>query len=140
MDVTGLTITLVTLCVKLYTVAQSIKDAPEDVKLLQEKLEGLQKILLTVESTFGDNPPETLSQLRIDISSCLSSLDSIVAIETKRMRDKFRRMIGRMKWPLKQDETQKYIVEIERLKGDLTLELQVYQTYIINLRGRHPYH
>ncbi|KAI5812766.1 hypothetical protein BZA77DRAFT_296578 [Pyronema omphalodes] len=128
MDVTGLTIALVTLCINLYTVAKSIKDAPEDVKLLQEKLEGLQRILLTAESTFGDNPPETLSRLKLDISSCLSSLDSVVAIGMKRMRDRFRRMIGRMKWPLKQDETQKYIVEIERLKGNLTLELQVYQT------------
>ncbi|CCX12224.1 Protein of unknown function [Pyronema omphalodes CBS 100304] len=69
----------------------------------------------------------TLSELR----KCLGTVKTLLDNPTRK-RDKIRSLIGRLKWPLRQEETQKLITEIERLKGSLSIGLQVYQADLFN--------
>jgi hypothetical protein len=114
------------LCIQIYGAIQTIKDAPEEAKQLQGKIQELQEILASVKSTIGGTTPRSIESLAAEIHKCLGTA-KILLDNSTRKRDKIRSLIGCLKWPVKQQETQKLITAIERLKGNLSIELQLYQ-------------
>jgi hypothetical protein len=130
MDVAGLTISLIDLCVKLYQFSQSIKDAPEYARKLEQELTALEQTLESVKSVLGNKQSVVLETLRTKITTCLGELEKLsTKVNTEGRRARVRAFIGRLKWPLKEDETREYITLIDRLKASLMLELQVHEVY-----------
>ena len=128
MDAAGLTIALIDLCGKLYTAAKSIKDAPETARRLGEGLLALERTLKSVDSVAKGSV--VLDKLKPDIEFCLGNLKKLSTKINGTKRDKFRSLVNRFKWPLKESEIREYLEQIERFKATLTIELQAHLTYV----------
>jgi len=127
MDAARLTIALIDLCGQLYTAAKSIKDAPETARRLGEELLTLERTLKSVAAMKGS---VVLDKLKPDIEFCLGNLKKLSTKINGTKRDKFRSLVNRFKWPLKESEIREYLEQIERFKATLTIELQAHLTYV----------
>lgn len=125
MDVAGLTISLIQLCGRLFDYTRSVKNAPSDVKRLAEELESLRPTLENVRSVLDRQQQcMVLQKLDTEITKCLQDLDSKVSAPSDGFRGEIKGFWRRFKWPLKENETREYILQIHRLQTSLVIELQ----------------
>ncbi|KAI5816118.1 hypothetical protein BZA77DRAFT_369074 [Pyronema omphalodes] len=123
MDIAGLTLALPAVIFKLLQLISQIKSAPSSVSTLQTKLQSLSEILQLLQSRFNNPtsqhaPPAILTTIQTDLNTCLSKLQSL---ETKLhsggggWKGKLRGQIGRLRWPLNEDEMEKMVTGIANL-------------------------
>lgn len=124
MDTAGLTVTLLSLCGKLYNYAQSVKNASKDVEELSAELAALQPTLESARSVFGKEQSTVLQKLNKDIAKCLEDLESKLCGSSRGLRGEFIGLWRRFNWPLKESETREYILQIHRLQTSLVIEMQ----------------
>lgn len=134
MDAAGLTLSLIDLCGRLYKICQTAKNAPEVVKKLVEELVALQLTLESVNHAIAklQQHPSVLRKIEIEIASCLKDLEELyteVNTSSKGLRGEIKGWWRKFKWPLKENETREYILQIDRLKTHLVIELQAHHMY-----------
>lgn len=106
----------------------SVRDAPKAIHVLLDELSGFGKVLRTVleyaESNSGK--PTALDELGGEdgpLQKCAEELSNLqIRLELK---SGIRGVINTLKWPLKADETSRYISGIERYKSLFSLALTV---------------
>jgi hypothetical protein len=143
MDLVGTILSLIDLSQKLYNNFQIAKNAPETVKKLTEELSALHGTLKSVHSAISEEHLEQLpiiAKLGSELSTCLKGLqrlDKKFSAKSEGKTARFVALFRQFKWPFEQDETREYILEIERLKAHLSIELQAYQLYdtFLHFRG-----
>jgi hypothetical protein len=98
MEAIGLTLGLLTFSGIAYTTAQNVWGAPEVVKQLVAELTSLQKTLENVTSIFAnDEQPSALSNLNMEIETCLDKLNTKFKSPMKGFRGLIRSGLKRLK-------------------------------------------
>lgn len=118
---------------------REVKDARDEILSLQQEIESLQGILKGLEKILlsGDRKAlPTSSRLVSNVTDCLSDLR---ALETRLDTGTGKRLMRKvglraLKWPLKREEVEGIIKNLERYTSAFLLSLQVDQTYVLQAR------
>ncbi|BAE61696.1 unnamed protein product [Aspergillus oryzae RIB40] len=116
---------------------QEVRNAREEILILQRAVTGLQDTLQDLQNNLQENKAKDLptsSRLPSDITACLSDLQ---ALEARLNPGKGKSLMSKMglralKWPLKRAEVEGLIKSLERYKSSFLLSLQVDQTMVNN--------
>ncbi|RPB01624.1 hypothetical protein L873DRAFT_1675556 [Choiromyces venosus 120613-1] len=110
------------------------KRAPEEVRDLVDELNTLQKIIIRLKDFLGNEQQSlTLAKLEaIDgpLNFCLRDLQQLDIDLNSQSSGFFKAFYKRLGWPLREQETRKYIQRIMRHKSSLAIELGTYQLKI----------
>ena len=127
-------------CKLCHNYFSEVIDARKDVEQLVSEISSLTNLLERfqtpaeagrVSQSPGSGPVSKLVRECTEVSEMLEKLQSELQRQLNKQSDnKFRNLVGslkaRLKWPFKKNDTQERIQKIERLKGTLTLELQLW--------------
>lgn len=128
-------ITVVTLAGQLVSLgnsyASSVSGYPQEIKDLVSELSALSKILIALKevidpATATPDTPIILSGILVGpLDECANQLKEMIEFLTKHQtsKNKMRRMIKRLMWPLQEAETRAWISKIEGHKSTFTLAL-----------------
>lgn len=104
----------------------AVKQAPEGIQRLLDEVTSLQKILLSLKELTGqiEEPPGALQMLDGTLLGCFEELTKL---ESKLARSKSKRgwkkIVGELGWPLKEDENLQIMARIERYKSSFMVAL-----------------
>ncbi|CAI7673674.1 unnamed protein product [Penicillium pancosmium] len=115
---------------------QEVKDAQEEIFILQKAIAGLQDTLQDLHKLLQSNDGMALptSSRRVsNITDCLSDLRALEAKLDPGRGNRMMRKVGlrALKWPLKRAELEGVIQNLEKYKSSFVLSLQVDQTSLI---------
>lgn len=128
-------ITIVTLAGQLVSLgnayASSVSGCPQEIKDLISELSALSKILAALKEVIDpasatSNTPILLSGILVGpLDECANQLKEMVEFLTKHQtsKNRVRKMVKRLMWPLKEAETRAWISKIEGHKSTFTLAL-----------------
>lgn len=126
-----LTASLVKLC---GSYMQEVKNARDEILTLQRAIAGLQGSLQNLQILLQSSDGNALSTSRLvsDITNCLSDLRALDARLDPGKGKKLMRKVGirALKWPMKREDVDGVIQNVERYKSSFLLSLQVDQTYV----------
>lgn len=110
---------------------KGVKGAPDDVRKFMDELNSLIKVLNALQGVANTNPGSTalkeLSDRDGPLRGCIQELENLL-LKLERKEVKFsRKILERVKWPLKKKETLEFVSRIERHKSLLILALNVDQ-------------
>jgi hypothetical protein len=116
MDVAGLAFALPAVIFKICQIIGQIKGAPTSIIALQAKLQALSDILQLLRARFDQNqPPAILGTVEGELNGCLEKLQSLEIKVSGGWRGKIRGQIGRLRWPLNEDEMEKIATSVSNL-------------------------
>jgi hypothetical protein len=116
-----------------------VKNARDEILTLQQSIAGLQETLQNLQKFLQNNDSMTLptsSRLVSNITDCLSDLRALEERLDPGTGKKLMRKVGfrALKWPMKREEMDGAIQNLERYKSSFLLSLQVDQTYVCQAR------
>lgn len=101
----------------------AVKRASADVQDLVDELISLSKVLIALRQFADDNPQsEALATLSGPLRGCTLELEKLER-KLKPVDSTWRRMLGSLKWPLKEAEMGQVIGRLERLKSLFVIAL-----------------
>lgn len=123
--VTGLTVKLI----KLSTDIEGMKNAPDYVRDLKDELNELRNTLDSVKLACSTMNPLVCMSLDQKIKSFQQDLERLSArFNSAGKSAVFKKMLGRVRWPLDEQASRESIDRIERFKTHLVIQLQAHQT------------
>lgn len=132
MEATGLVIAvtgLIAKLIKLSTNIESMKNAPEYVRALKDELNELQDTLDSVKLVCSTMNPLVRTSLDQKIKSFQEDLERLSArFDSAGKSAFFKKVLGRVRWPLDEQASRESIDRIERFKTHLVIQLQTHQT------------
>lgn len=106
-----------------YGYAGAVKDAPKDIVKLSNELQTLGDVLKQLhQQTSGTTPPRALlPALEAPLRECAVEIKDLQS--QVKLRTGVKKLIHRLKWPLKEKETKDAISRIGRLTNSINLIL-----------------
>lgn len=114
---------------------QEVKNARDEILTLQRAIAGLQGTLQDLQKYLQSNDSRILPISSRQISNITDCLSNLRALEVRLDPGKGKKMMRKvglraLKWPMKREEVEAVIENLERYKSSFLLSLQVDQTYV----------
>jgi hypothetical protein len=114
---------------------QEVKNARHEILTLQRAIAGLQGTLQDLQKYLQSNDSRILPISSRQISNITDCLSNLRALEVRLDPGKGKKMMRKvglraLKWPMKREEVEGVIENLERYKSSFLLSLQVDQTYV----------
>ena len=111
----------------------AVKNAKEDIKRLQKKVDNIRNILGELKQRLGGLGETRLSATRKLTESLQECLVQLQELETQLKPGKTRKAMSRfgggaLKWPFKTKELEKMVASLENYEQTFSLSLQIDQT------------
>ncbi len=115
------------LLLNLRTYYRNVHDGPTQSAQLHVEMDSLVDVLYRLQETFERNP--TKNEFQPILTDELNSLRELVNDLYTRTKPQETSGMRRLSWPFHKTENAEIISKIERFKGNLTLTLNIDQTY-----------
>jgi hypothetical protein len=115
----------------LYDYCQTVNEAPECSRQLQNEVIQVSNVLMDLQSALKSIPndvqlPKTiksLSETSTEFTQVMNEMASHIEVKHRDIRK-------RLKWPFDEKQNKKYLSKVEMFKGTATLVLNIVQLYV----------